>query len=243
MKRFLLGILAALAVHAVILLFGGIFFLGHGETQAAPKKVIDIEAIEADKKEEEKPPEPEKVVEEVAEQPEAPPDMSEVVKLQEQVAAANAAPALEALSLSALESALAGEGSGVGGEFALGGSLASGGRIGGTGAPGGGDGEGGPSDAVFSMADLDQGARPIYQPSPTYPFEMNQRKQVGSVSVVFIVDESGRVVDPRIEQASDPAFERPALEAVKQWKFEPAQRGGKKVRTKLRYPIRFDPQK
>jgi protein TonB len=54
-----------------------------------------------------------------------------------------------------------------------------------------------------------------------------------------VVDAQGRVQSPRVEKSSDSAFEKPALEAVRQWKFEPAMRNGQKVPTKLRIPIRF----
>ncbi|MCU0224718.1 MAG: energy transducer TonB [Acidobacteria bacterium] len=57
--------------------------------------------------------------------------------------------------------------------------------------------------------------------------------------MLFIVDKDGRVVNPKVEKSDHPAFERPALDAVRQWKFEPAVRGGEKVASKMRIPIRF----
>jgi protein TonB len=56
------------------------------------------------------------------------------------------------------------------------------------------------------------------------------------------VDETGRVVNPRVEKASYPEFEKPALEAVRQWKFEPAIKGGKRVSCRMRVPFRFQPK-
>ena len=49
----------------------------------------------------------------------------------------------------------------------------------------------------------------------------------------------GAVVDPKIETSPNPGFERPVLEAVRQWKFDPAVRGGKKVAARMRVPLRF----
>lgn len=234
MKRLFLAILAAIAVHAVILLFGGIFFM-HDPVKKEERKVLDIEPLTEDKKKEE--PEAEVVEEQVEEPAEKPPDMTEVVKMQEQLSAATAAPALDAVSLSALEGALSG--SSGGGEFAIGASLASGGRIGGTGAPGSEGADGALGDGIFSLSELDQQPRAIFQAAPIYPFEMRQRKQAGEVYLLFVVDAQGRVQSPRVEKSSDSAFEKPALEAVRQWKFEPAMRNGQKVPTKLRVPIRF----
>lgn len=93
-------------------------------------------------------------------------------------------------------------------------------------------------DALFSLSDLDQKPRAVYQPSPV----MNSRvrsKAPGTVYIIFVVDESGRVQEPQIQKASDPVFERPALAAVKQWKFEPGRRNGEAVRFRMRVPITF----
>jgi protein TonB len=93
-------------------------------------------------------------------------------------------------------------------------------------------------DAVFSMADLDQKPRVIYQPGPSLTRQL-RRKTPAKVNIIFIVDENGRVVEPRIRNATDPAFEKPALSAVKRWKFEPGKRGGKAVRFRMLAPITF----
>jgi len=42
-----------------------------------------------------------------------------------------------------------------------------------------------------------------------------------------------------VQSSPDPVFERPALTAVKQWKFEPGKRGGQAVRFRMRVPITF----
>jgi protein TonB len=237
MKRTLLGLGAAVFVHLLILLFGGIFFIGD-DSKTASKQVIAVEALTEEAKPDEEEPTPERVVEEaVQEQQETPPDMTELVKLQDASPAA-AAPALDALSLASLEAALQGQAGG--GDFAVsGGSLASGGRIGGTGAPGAEGADGSSLDAIFSIGDLDQKARPIFQASPNYPYELRQKKVTGEVYLIFVVDDLGRVQHPKVEKSTHQQFEQPALDAVKQWKFEPAVRSGKKVASKLRIPIRF----
>jgi len=93
-------------------------------------------------------------------------------------------------------------------------------------------------DAVFSMADLDQKPRPIYQPGPTLTPQI-RRKAPGTAYIIFVVDRRGRVVNPVIQKSTDPVFEKPALAAVKQWKFEPGKRAGKPVRFRMRVPITF----
>lgn len=93
-------------------------------------------------------------------------------------------------------------------------------------------------DEVFSMADLDQKPRVIYQPGPTLD-GASRKKAPGTVYILFIVDQRGRVENPVIQQATDPVFEKPALAAVKQWKFEPGKRNGQSVRFRMRVPITF----
>jgi protein TonB len=95
-------------------------------------------------------------------------------------------------------------------------------------------------DRIFSLADLDQRPRVIFQRMPQYPPELRKQKRQGTVHIIFRVDTRGRVFDPKVEKVTDPAFAEPALEAVKQWKFEPGTRNGEKVPFKMRVPITFN---
>jgi protein TonB len=241
MRAWVLGLIAAVLVHGFILLFGGLLFRKH-EAETA-KVVREVDLVSEDKTDEKKDEEKQEPAAETAQEvpedameadvnrpPEAPQDPAASV--------ADATPALEALSLSALEGMLSGGAGTEAGDFVEAASLASGGRIGGTGAPGSGESERA-TDEIFSMADLDQRPRALAQAAPVYPAELRKKKVAGVVYVLFVVDDGGRVVQPKVERASDPGFERPALEAVRQWKFEPATRAGKKVAVKMRIPIRF----
>ena len=95
-------------------------------------------------------------------------------------------------------------------------------------------------EEVFSLADLDQRPRAIFQTPPRYPAELRRRGVAGTVTVVFTVDATGRVVAPKVERATDPAFESPALEAVRQWRFDPGTRKGQPVQFRMRVPITFN---
>jgi protein TonB len=102
-------------------------------------------------------------------------------------------------------------------------------------------GEGGEEiDRIFSLSDLDQEPRVIFQRTPNYPPELRRSKRQGKVIVVFLVDTRGRVINPRVEKSTDPAFERAALDAIKQWRFEPGTRNGEKVQFKMRQPFSFN---
>jgi protein TonB len=93
-------------------------------------------------------------------------------------------------------------------------------------------------EELFSIADLDQKPRVLYQPSPVLDAKV-RKKAPGTVYVLFVVDQRGRVENPIVQQATDPVFEAPALAAVKQWKFEPGKRNGQPVRFRMRVPITF----
>ena len=233
----ILGIAGAVIVHILILLFGGIFFM-HGEDGIDKTREVELlsETESAKPKEEEKPQET-KTSEEIKEEQEEIPDSAEVVRSLE-ATPANSAPALAEASLAAIEQALNGAGGG-GGDFAAVMDFSSGGVI-------GGKGKGGISeeklDEAFSLSEIDQGPRVVYQVGGNYPGELRGKKVEGVATVIFIVDSSGRVQNPRIEKSAHPALEKPALEAVRQWKFEPGVKGGQRVACRMRVGVRFQPR-
>ena len=96
-------------------------------------------------------------------------------------------------------------------------------------------------EALFSMADLDQKPRVIYQPGPVVTAKL-RKKTPATVYVLFVVDASGRVTQPIIQKSTDRAFERAALNAVKQWRFESGKRNGEAVNFRMRVPITFPKQ-
>ncbi len=136
------------------------------------------------------------------------------------------------LDLAQLELALnpGGAGDGVGGDFAV--------RLPGAATDRPQD-AGQDAEAVFSLEDLDQAPRVVHQPPPDYPAELRKRKLAGSVHVLFLVDPGGRVVNPLVQKSTNPAFDRPALEAVRKWRFEPGKRNGAAVSFRMRVPITF----
>jgi protein TonB len=94
-------------------------------------------------------------------------------------------------------------------------------------------------EEAFDVADLEKRPEPVSQVAPTYPAELRKAKVEGVVSLIFVLDETGRVEDPRVENSSRPEFEKPALEAIRKWRFSPGQKDGKAVRTYIRVPMRF----
>ena len=232
------GVVGALVVHAAILLFGGVLFMRGEEVQASKRDVeLVAEDVKKDKAEEQPEDRPK---EEIKQDKETPPDPNQAIKSVDSGVAGDDAPALDAASLSAIEAALNGGGASAGGgDFGGAASLQGGGRIGGTGKVGSAEEQ---VDAAFSMSEIDQRPRAVHQVAGAYPSEMRSRNVEGVVTLIFIVDETGRVANPRVEKSSHPEFEKPALDAVRQWKFEPAVKAGKRVACRMRVPFRFQPR-
>src|SRR5476649_2623122 len=80
---------------------------------------------------------------------------------------------------------------------------------------------------------------PVRTVAPDYPDELRRDGVSGIVMVKCTIDEGGNVVDPTIEKSSNGAFEKPALAALKKWKFKPAKQDGAPVAIKVSIPIKF----
>jgi len=92
---------------------------------------------------------------------------------------------------------------------------------------------------TFDVSDLEKRPEAVSQVAPTYPAELRKAKVEGLVTLIFVLDETGRVEDPRVENSSRAEFEKPALEAIRKWRFSPGQKDGQPVRTYIRIPMRF----
>ncbi|HRP04062.1 MAG TPA: energy transducer TonB [Opitutaceae bacterium] len=92
---------------------------------------------------------------------------------------------------------------------------------------------------LFDLANLDQAPQPRMQAKPNYPFEMRRAGITGDVTVGFIVNSSGDVVEATALKSSQREFEAAAVQAVSKWKFKPGRKGGKAVNTRMQVPIVF----
>jgi TonB family protein len=76
-------------------------------------------------------------------------------------------------------------------------------------------------------------AQPAFVPkgeTPTQPIP---------VTLALTIDETGRVTDAVVLESGGPAFDQSALEAVRQFEFEPARRGATPLSAKIRYRYVF----
>jgi protein TonB len=89
------------------------------------------------------------------------------------------------------------------------------------------------------VSELEKRPEAVSQIAPVYPPELRKAKIEGSVTLIFVLNESGHVEEPRVENSSRPEFEKPALEAIRKWRFRPGMKSGQAVRTYIRIPMRF----
>jgi TonB family protein len=65
---------------------------------------------------------------------------------------------------------------------------------------------------------------------PSYPYTARRRRLEGSVTVSMIVTETGETTDLTVTESGGKALDKAVLEAVRDWRFEPARKDGVKVR-------------
>jgi protein TonB len=79
--------------------------------------------------------------------------------------------------------------------------------------------------------------RPIEVVWPEYPRGVPVRE--GTVVLLAYVDVAGRVVEVRVDQGMEEAYDEAAIRAARLTRFLPARRGGRPVPAWVRYPITF----
>ena len=85
------------------------------------------------------------------------------------------------------------------------------------------------------------GPRPLLCPAPGYPDALKKSGVKGRAVVALRISPEGRVVEPSVQSATDPAFGESALAAVRDWRFVPGVREGQPVETRVAIPFGFDP--
>ena len=69
----------------------------------------------------------------------------------------------------------------------------------------------------------------IQKVDPVYPEEARKNRIQGLVISEALIDRSGDVVDVKVVETADEVFNQPTIDAILQWKFEPATKDGEPV--------------
>ncbi len=95
---------------------------------------------------------------------------------------------------------------------------------------------------IFDINDLDKKPTTVKQVAPLFPVEARRRGQSGYAVAQFIIDKRGSVLNVKIMSSSDPIFEKPTIEAIRQWRFTPGEKGGRVVTTRAETRVPYQIQ-
>ena len=80
--------------------------------------------------------------------------------------------------------------------------------------------------------------RLIWSPPPVYPQLAKQNNIQGDVKIEATIDESGRITE--MKPVSGPSIlQGPAMDALRQWKYEPSMLNGKPIAAQLLVVVEF----
>jgi protein TonB len=80
--------------------------------------------------------------------------------------------------------------------------------------------------------------RVVKQVNPHYATDHGVRA-VGSVLIALVVTSKGLPKDPHVVKGLDKELDQSAVDAVKDWRFAPAQKNGKPVAVRVSVQIQF----
>jgi len=76
---------------------------------------------------------------------------------------------------------------------------------------------------------------------PFYPDEAASANVTGSVVLLLLLDEGGKVQDISVDEANPPGmFDQSALDAFRNARFSPAQRHGRTVKSRVRIKVTYE---
>ena len=102
--------------------------------------------------------------------------------------------------------------------------------------PGHGGGYGG---GAYRVGGGVSAPKALYAPDPEYSEEARKAKYQGTVVLWLVVDAAGRPQQIRVQRALGMGLDEKAIEAVKQWKFDPAKKDGQPVPVMINVEVNF----
>jgi protein TonB len=116
----------------------------------------------------------------------------------------------------------------------------SGGGVGSGKGPGFGPGEGGGTGGgIFRVGAGVSPPRPIYQPEPEFSEEARKAKYQGICTLALVVGADGRPSNIHVQSSLGMGLDEKAIEAVKNWRFEPAMKDGHPVAVAIAVEVDF----
>lgn len=79
----------------------------------------------------------------------------------------------------------------------------------------------------------------ISKADPKYPADAKKAGHQGKVQLALVIGTDGKVETVSVSRSVDPSLDQSAMEAVRQWTFEPALKDGKPVKVEVHVEINF----
>lgn len=95
------------------------------------------------------------------------------------------------------------------------------------------------ADPSLHIGETEAKKAAIERPNPAYPMVARQLKVKGQVKLEAVVDAAGSVEDVHI-LSGNPILTKPAVEAVKKWRFHPFQDHGQPAPAIVALSFEFD---
>lgn len=116
----------------------------------------------------------------------------------------------------------------------------SGGGVGSGRGPGVGPGWGGGiGGGAYRVGGGVSAPRAVFSPDPEYSEEARKAKYQGTVVLWVVVGPDGKPHDIRVQRTLGMGLDEKAIEAVRQWKFEPAKKDGQPVAVQINVEVNF----
>ncbi len=127
-------------------------------------------------------------------------------------------------------------GTGMGGGIGSG----SGGGVGSGTGPGVGPGHGGGyGGGAYRVGGGVSAPKVLYEPDPEYSEEARKAKYQGTVVLWLVVSAEGKPQDIRVQRSLGMGLDEKAIEAVRQWRFDPAKKDGHPVPVMINVEVNF----
>jgi len=81
--------------------------------------------------------------------------------------------------------------------------------------------------------------RPVRQPEPEYSEYARKKKISGTVVLSAVIDSGGNVRDVKVTRPLEASLDQQAIDALNQWKFQPASKDGQPVAVKVDVEMSF----
>ncbi len=92
---------------------------------------------------------------------------------------------------------------------------------------------------VYRIGDGVVAPKLLSKVEPKYSEEAREAKVQGTVKLAAVIESKGRAEDIQVLESLEPSLDKNAVEAVRQWVFQPGTKAGKPVRVRATIEVNF----